>query len=144
MGVVLFLTVVTVVCLYFVINADVFSEASFCGIFGLALGFIGWLVVIPVLMSRTQDTKKMLADYNQDKIKIEVASTTDNISPQERKDAIDLAMKDNSIINDHRIWIDNFWVGWFFYKEVGELPLIDITKIKSSDQKQTITLDKMN
>lgn len=59
----------------------------------------------------------------------------DNITGEECVDVYNKSIEINKKININKKYCNNFWVGWFYSKEIGELILIDIGRIPSVKSK---------
>lgn len=77
--------------------------------------------------------------YYQDKAQIEAAISNPHITAIERNAAIELAVKDNTIITTAKRWYKDPFIGWFGQAAIVDLPLFDISKIPSADSVITIT-----
>ena len=53
----------------------------------------------------------------------------------EMVDVYNKSIEINKKINTNKKYCNNFWVGWFYSKEIGELILIDIGRIPSVKSK---------
>lgn len=92
------------------------------GFIGSALAIFSggfFLVSLCILIDLQGSFDEEISDYYALKEVIEYNRSS--MSEFERVGVIELIHKKNCTINDHKIWYDNFWVGVYFSKEIGEL-----------------------
>jgi len=90
-----------------------------------------------VAMCESKIGRENILTYEIDKQRYESACNNPNLTHQERDAVIRLVVNENVYINKAKLWRGNFWLGWFQYGPVGDLPLFDITKIQYVNTKNT-------
>lgn len=92
--------------------------ASMGLISGVALFFM-WISTLTL----KEDWNKFQYDYEAMKGVIET-QRMDEISPLERIQLVDKIMEYNTKISSHKAYNDNYWIGMWYSKEIGELEYI--------------------
>jgi|GEM_PF-5116580 len=73
-----------------------------------------------------------LISYKQNIAMIEIAMTNKQLTGEERSSALLAAKNLNAEIEKNRYWRDSFLFGWFWYRPIGDLALIDLGKIQKA------------
>jgi hypothetical protein len=76
------------------------------------------------------DNKNYLIEYQQNKLYIESTYNNDKLTDVERARLIKTVLDTNKKILTIKQWRDNFWIGIYYPYSVGDLTILDITKIK--------------
>ncbi len=107
----------------------------------IVIGVI-WLVICFFLIMGVETTgKRVVLEYEQDRLYIESLYDEDVISLAERNKVVTLIMKDNNIINKCKVNSDSALYNLFYSEDVGKLELFDVTKI--TNIKNEIVLEKV-
>jgi hypothetical protein len=102
------------------------------------LSSIPLLIVITIIVACQMLGRTNVELYNVDKNYIESQYHNSKMSGDERKQAIELILKDNAIIISNRLWRNSWILGIFNYDKVGDLELFDINKLPVSDNNITV------
>jgi hypothetical protein len=96
------------------------------------------VAIIGIAISAQMLGRTNIELYNVDKNYIESQYKNTKMSGDERKQVIELMLKDNSIIVSNRLWRDSLILGIFNYDKVGDLELFDINKLPVADNNITV------
>ena len=110
---------------------------------GVAIGFISGITFIICLIvwgCAYINNSDSIYEYEQNKLYIDSLCKNNQLTDEERKKAIDIVMSTNNKILRTKRWRDNFVVGIYYSKTVGNLELLDINKVPKATKKYNVDL----
>jgi len=109
---------------------------------GLSAGIVGLAICIITILFVQLDVESVIIERQQNMSYFETACQNEYVSFSERDVLVQLVLEHNSSIQSSKYYSHNFWTNWFDSKRVGDLPLLDITKIPPADTKATIVVEQ--
>lgn len=123
MGIIITAIVLEIVGIIWYIIGEKRNSWSEVHHFGLFMAIIGGIIAFScfaTLVTINKDFEKKIEDYHALKELIEYQRSAD-LSEFERMKLIEMIHENNKVINKHKVYHDNIWVGLWNSKEIGEL-----------------------
>jgi len=114
-----------------------FDDIIFGGVVSIVFGVVMGLICVIALFVVGPNTVSTRIHYSQDSTFVANACNNQNLTEQERLQAINYAIRWNTAIGENKYYRHNFWWKWLC-KDIENLPLMDISKISQADNKLTI------
>lgn len=109
----------------------IFAEEDFFKTGGLVMGILTLIITI-ILISNLpwkRDVQYDITKYEELKREVQQVSKMSgkecDLTILVKKDLFEDVKKMNNYIDKNKTYCDSWWIGWFYSKEIGELPKLD-------------------
>lgn len=85
---------------------------------------VAFIICICIVLAKPLSVESNLADYHALKTTVQNARENNNVSEYEKATILQDIIENNKIIEENKRLSDNFWVGVFYSKTLGELDYI--------------------
>jgi hypothetical protein len=100
---------------------------------------VGILIfLIPIFIYVSLGNSNYIIEYNQDKAYLESIKDNNQLTDKEREKAVSIVMETNNTIMKSKKWRNNFIIGIYYCKTIGDMPLFDINKVPKASKKFNI------